>query len=99
MKILHPFMPFLTEELWQTIAERSTDEALIITQQKDAEPFQLNVLNDFDFAKEVISGIRNYRQSKGISPREQVEIYTNAKQIENQSVIEKLAQVSAIHFW
>jgi valyl-tRNA synthetase len=39
MRLLHPFMPFLTEELYQAIAERSTEEALVIAQQKKAEPF------------------------------------------------------------
>ena len=98
MKLLHPFMPFLTEELWQNISERSTEEALIVAQQKTADAFDAVTLSNFDFAKEVISGIRNYRQSKGISPREAVEVYTNAAIFENQAVIEKLGTISKIAF-
>ena len=98
MKLLHPFMPFLTEELWQTIGERTPEQALIISQQKKAESFDETLIADFDFAKEFISGVRNYRQSKGISPREEVEIFTNAAALENQAVIEKLANISAFHF-
>ncbi len=98
MKLLHPFMPFLTEELWQNIAERKEEEALVVAQQRKAEGFDENIIADFDFAKELISGVRNYRQSKGISPREAVELYTNAERFENEAIVRKLANVSEIHF-
>jgi valyl-tRNA synthetase len=98
MKLLHPFMPFLTEELWQTISERSIEDALIIAQQKKAESFNENIIKNFETASEIISGVRNYRQTKGISPKEIVEIFTNASEFANESVIKKLANVSEIHF-
>jgi valyl-tRNA synthetase len=98
MKLLHPFMPFLTEELWQTISERSIEEALIISQQKKAGDFNENIIKNFEISSEVISGVRNYRQTKGISPKETVEIYTNASEFANESVIKKLANVSEVHF-
>ncbi len=98
MKLLHPFMPFLSEELYQAIAPRTQQEALIIAQQKSAESYDEQQLKDFDFAKELISGVRNYRQSKGISPREAAELFTNASAFENNAVINKLANVSEIHF-
>ncbi len=98
MKLLHPFMPFLTEELWQNIAERSREEALVIAQQKKADDFNEETIKNFDFAKELISGVRNYRQSKGISPRESVELFTNATTFINEAVVRKLANVSEVHF-
>jgi len=98
MKLLHPFMPFLSEEVWQSISERKVEEALVIAQQKKGEEFSENKILNFETAKELISGIRNYRQTKGISPREGVEVYTNAIQFENEAVIRKLANVSEIHF-
>lgn len=98
MKLLHPFMPFLTEELWQNIAERSKEEALVIAQQKKADDFNEETIKNFDFAKELISGVRNYRQSKGISPRESVELFTNAITFINEAVVRKLANVSEVHF-
>ncbi|WP_300670961.1 valine--tRNA ligase [Soonwooa sp.] len=98
MKLLHPFMPFLSEEIWHIISDRTADEALIIAQQKKVETFDEALIANFDFAKEVISGVRNYRQSKGISPREEVEIFTNAASFANQAVISKLANLQAVHF-
>ncbi|OCA70508.1 valine--tRNA ligase [Chryseobacterium artocarpi] len=98
MKLLHPFMPFLTEELWQTISERSIEEALMIAQQKEAGAFDEAIIKNFETAAELISGVRNYRQTKGISPREAAEIYTNASEFANEAVIRKLANVSEIHF-
>ena len=98
MRLLHPFMPFLTEELYQAIAERSTEEALVIAQQKKAELFSEENIKAFETAKELISGVRNYRQSKGISPREAVELFTNAVAFENEAVVKKLANISEINF-
>ncbi|WP_278351943.1 valine--tRNA ligase [Chryseobacterium gleum] len=98
MKLLHPFMPFLTEELWQMISERKVDEALVIAQQKEAGKFDENIIKNFETAAELISGVRNYRQTKGISPREAAEIYTNASEFANEAVVRKLANVSEIHF-
>ncbi|WP_326984881.1 valine--tRNA ligase [Chryseobacterium sp. MYb264] len=98
MKQVHPFLPFQSEEIWQLISERKADEALVIAQQKKAEPFSEEIIKNFETASEIISGVRNYRQTKGISPREAAEIYTNASEFANESVIKKLANVSEIHF-
>lgn len=98
MKLLHPFMPFQSEEIWQLISERSTDEALVIAQQKNADSFNEEVIKNFEITAELISGVRNYRQTKGISPRETVEVYTNASEFANEAVVRKLANVSEIYF-
>ncbi|MFS4471041.1 valine--tRNA ligase [Chryseobacterium sp. T20] len=98
MKLLHPFMPFQSEEIWQLISERSIDEALVIAQQKKADSFNEEVIKNFEITAELISGVRNYRQTKGISPREAAEIYTNASEFANEAIVRKLANVSEIHF-
>ncbi|GEN66765.1 valine--tRNA ligase [Chryseobacterium rhizosphaerae] len=98
MKLLHPFMPFQSEEIWQLISERSMEEALVIAQQKNADSFNEEIIRNFEIAKELISGVRNYRQTKGISPREEVEIFTNASEFANDNVVRKLANISEIHF-
>ncbi len=98
MKLLHPFMPFLTEEIWQNIRERKPEEALIVSQLDNVKTADLSVIRNFDAAREVVSGIRNYRQSKGISPKEAVELFTSAEGFANEAVICKLANVSGIHY-
>lgn len=98
MKLLHPFMPFLTEELWQNIAPRTADEALVIAQQPKITEFSTEVLNQFEITRELVAGVRNYRQSKGISPREAVEVFTNSESFPNTELIVKLANISAVNF-
>ncbi len=98
MKLLHPFMPFLTEELWQNIAPRTTEQALVIAQQPKTTGYNAEILNQFETAKELVAGVRNYRQSNGISPREAVEVFTNAESFPNKDLIVKLANISTVHF-
>ena len=98
MKLLHPFMPFLSEELWQNISGRTPENALVISQQKKDATFDESIIKDFENSKELISGVRNYRQSKGISPREDVEVFTNASSFDNENLVKKLANISQIHF-
>lgn len=67
LKIVHPFMPFLTEEIWHYIKERSPEEALIISKWPKAKPVNETLISEFDFASEVISGLRNIRKQKNIA--------------------------------
>ena len=98
MKLLHPFMPFLSEELWQHLSERTPENALVIAQQRKSHDFDADLIKNFDLSKDLISGIRNYRQSKGISPREVVDVYTNASAFDNENLVRKLANISEIYF-
>lgn len=98
LKLLHPFMPFLTEELWQNIEKRSVEQALTIAQQKEESDFDPKVISDFEISKEVISGIRNFRQKNGLSPRESVEVYVSSDSLPNEATILKLANVSNFHY-
>jgi valyl-tRNA synthetase len=65
LKVLHPFMPFLTEEIWQIVAERSPEEALIVNVAR-IKIFDANLISDFESTAEVISGIRTIRKDKNI---------------------------------
>ena len=72
LHIIHPFMPFITEELWQHIAERKEGEALMIDVFKLDAPTEADekIMANFEEAKQIISGVRGIRQSKNIGPRE-----------------------------
>lgn len=67
LKILHPFMPFLSEEIWQYISERTPDEALIVSKWPEVKAIDETLITEFEFASEVISGIRNIRKQKNIA--------------------------------
>ena len=66
LKLLHPFMPFLTEEIWQSLAPRTPEQALIVATYPTVQPYDEKLLDDFDFAAEVIAGIRTVRKEKNI---------------------------------
>ncbi|MCL9808638.1 valine--tRNA ligase [Flavobacterium luminosum] len=96
LKLLHPFMPFLTEEIWQHIAERTPEEALIIASWPEMKAFNEQLIADFDFATEVISGIRTIRKDKNIPFKETIElkVVNNEKASTHfDSVIMKLGNI------
>jgi len=101
MKLLHPFMPFVTEEIWQQISSRTPQEALIIANYPEEKTFNEGILEEFEFIKEVISGIRTIRKEKNIPFKEEISLSI----IDNEhfttkwnSIIEKLGNVSAISY-
>lgn len=78
LKILHPYMPFLTEEIWQHIDQRTPDQALVIAQYPKLANVNEQLIEDFENAAEVISGIRTIRKDKNISFKNTVAIsYVN----------------------
>src|SRR5690554_250912 len=101
LKLLHPFMPFLTEEIWQHITERTPEEALVIASYPKETSFDENIISGFDFAAEVISGIRTIRKDKNIPFKDAIElkVINNEKASEAfDSVIMKLTNLSALEY-
>jgi valyl-tRNA synthetase len=97
LRILHPFMPFLTEELWHTIANRRPEEALIVNHWPKITPVNMELLRDFDFAAEVVSGIRTIRKEKNIAFKEAVSLSVLDSEKRNDQfdvVIMKLGNIS-----
>ena len=101
LKLLHPFMPFLTEEIWQFIAERTPEEALIISKWPEATKYNTQLIKDFSMITEVVSGIRTIRKEKNISFKEGVELYVvnndNAT-TDLDAVIKKLTNTATITY-
>ena len=99
LKILHPFMPFLTEEIWHHIAKRSSNEALIIAKYPKQKEFDNNIILKFDMASEIIAGIRTVRKDKNIHFREAIKLSViNRENFNNQfnTLIQKLTNISVI---
>ena len=108
LKIIHPFMPFITEELYQNIKERAEGESIMVSTLDVETPSDddAEVISQYEEAKQIISGIRAIRQSKNISPREPLvlEIVTADDKDENvtkcpalDAIIKKMASLSDIH--
>ncbi|WP_299115179.1 valine--tRNA ligase [uncultured Winogradskyella sp.] len=101
LKILHPFMPFLTEEIWQYITNRTPEEAIIISQWPEKRLINDIIISEFDFASEVISGVRNVRKQKNIANKNTIDlsIINNEKTTGNfDETIIKLGNIDKFNY-
>ncbi|WP_339837030.1 valine--tRNA ligase [uncultured Flavobacterium sp.] len=101
LKLLHPFMPFLTEEIWQYIAERTPEEALIVSTWPTMKNTNADLIAEFDFAAEVISGIRTIRKEKNIAFKDVIDlkVINNEKVATNfDAVILKLGNIESLEY-
>lgn len=102
IKLLHPFMPFITEELWHELEERSAKDCLIVAAWPKAEKVDAKLLANFDIAREVIAGVRNIRNTKQLGHKDALELKvktTNqALYAQFEAPIKKLANLSSIEF-
>ncbi|PYE82613.1 valyl-tRNA synthetase [Winogradskyella epiphytica] len=101
LKIVHPFMPFLTEDIWQYIKERSPEEALIVAKWPEAKPINENLISEFDFASDVITGIRNIRKQKNIAFKDAIDFsVVNNEKVANtfDDVIAKLGNLKSFEY-
>ena len=100
MKMLHPFMPFLTEEVWQLLADRQDGESICVVDYPKQGTFDQVILDKAEVAFAVVSEVRNIRNQKGISPNEALELFINTNDMsvfnEFESIIKKLANISSI---
>ena len=98
LRLLHPFMPFLTEELWHYISEREVNQALTVSSWPEALSFDNGLITDFEITKEIVAGIRNFRKDKNISFKEKITVYvTNSeKELPYQASIVKLGMLDEI---
>lgn len=100
MKMLHPFMPFITEEIWHALADRQEGDDIIIAQQPSIKPVDSAILESFAFAQDTINAIRKIRAEKNISFREAIELNVVAKDNKQDNsfdcVISKLCNIKSI---
>ena len=101
LKMLHPFMPFITEELWQALYERQAGESIMGESLKLNTPTdeEKKLANDIEEVKQIVSGVRMVRNQKNIAPKEALELQAvSANHYEAYTAaIVKMANVNAIH--
>ncbi|WP_301423484.1 class I tRNA ligase family protein, partial [Bacteroides caecimuris] len=98
LELLHPFMPFITEELWQQLREREPGASLMVTRMKAPHEVNENFLKEFELAKEIISNVRSIRLQKNIALKEQLELQVvGSHPVEKMNpVIIKMCNLSAV---
>ena len=77
MRILHPFMPFITEEIWQLLSERAEGESIMVSLMPKVKTIDEDFLENFEDVKEAVSGIRNIRKSNNIAFKDEIKLFVN----------------------
>lgn len=99
LQLIHPFMPFVTEEIWQNLRERKTGESIMISVIPSDTTYDSGLLGDFSFVKEVIVGIRNIRKQNNVAFKDALEL--KVKQNDRypaafESVIRKMGNINSV---
>ena len=102
MKLAHPFMPFITEEIWHQIKERDEKECAIVAEWPSSQKVDESLLKVMDTAHEVVSQIRNIRNQNNISPKELLDLYIRTEHQDafkrTETIIQKIGNVKGITF-
>ncbi len=93
LKLIHPVMPFITEELWQDIAERKEGETIMYAPTPKAQPYDPAILENFGLAAEAVNGVRAVRAQRNIAPKEELKLKIKAAAYPCIPLIEKMANV------
>ena len=97
LKLLHPFMPFLTEEIWHLLANRSED--IIVSDWPKTTSIKKNILSNFDYATEIVSAIRTIRKDKQIPNKDSLKLFIKTNEDTSKStdtLVSRLANLSEL---
>jgi valyl-tRNA synthetase len=102
LKVMHPFMPFITEEIWQLLLKRDDGESIMMARIPEAKKFNKEIIVRFELIKETISAIRTVKKNKDIINRDKIRllIFSDKNRYDTKflPVISKLCNVSEISF-
>jgi len=79
VKLLHPIMPFITEEIWQLLDERKAGESIMIEKMPEPESYSNDIIEAFERTKEIITGVRNIRKERNIAQKESLALLANGE--------------------
>ena len=98
LKMLHPFMPFITEELWQHLYDRKAGESIMYARMPQPDATDDKILADFETLKEIVAGIRTIRKQKQIPQRDPLSLEIKGEHISSlNAVLIKMGNLSAIN--
>ncbi len=97
MKLLHPFMPFITEEIWQLSADRNQENALIISEYPTPKEYDEKIIEKFDFTTQIVTEIRNLRKEKNISRSEELKLFTKSDESFNLPLLKRMAILEHVY--
>jgi valyl-tRNA synthetase len=100
LKVMHPWMPFITEEIWHLIKERDDKNCVIVAQWPSEKNINKQLIAEFEAVKEIVATIRNIRAQKQISPKEKLELIekSDAQHSFFDEVVIKLANLSSLTY-
>lgn len=101
MKVLHPYMPFLTEEIYHIIGERNENDYIMIAQMPKIFESRSTIVSDFAFAQEKIAAIRQVRNEKNIAQKIALELFVKESSNDNKEfdgIIAKLCNISNLEY-
>ena len=97
LRMLHPFMPFITEELWQHLYERKEGESIMYARMPEAHPVDDGIINRFETTKQIVAGVRTVRLQKGIANKEPLTLQIiGVHDHTNDCVLTKMTNLAAI---
>ena len=97
LRMLHPFMPFITEELWQHLYDRKEGESIMTARMPEPQPVDMEIINRFETTKLVEAGIRTIRLQKGIANKEQLTLQIiGAHDHSNDCILTKMTNLATI---